>query len=327
MTKIEHIKCNENYNMMDDLKKDVIDGFSKPIKSLPSKYFYDDFGSELFNQITAHPDYYLTGCELEILNTAKFKLAKRLGKERFNLVELGPGEGIKTEVLIDHFLQEQMNFTYIPIDISAQYLNKIVTKLDKHQPAIHLLPIHADYFDGLEWLNLESTISNIVLFLGSSIGNFSISEAKDFLCHLKENVHENDYVLIGFDLRKDIDLLMSAYNDSDGITRNFNLNLLHRLNNTLGANFDVNKFKHYATYNVSNAAMESYLVAREAQWVSIPAIQRSYHFDPMDAIHNECSYKYSLAQIEEFAQLAGFKIIEHFFDSKHYFVDSLWQAI
>ena len=327
MTQIEHIpQTAQDQNIMEALKLDLLSGFSKKNKAIPSKYFYDDNGSALFNRITTHPDYYLTRCELEILDKAKHKIADLFGKNPFNLVELGPGEGIKTELLIDHCLENKMNFTYIPIDISYQYLKEIVDKLDRHQPKIPLLPIHSDYFNGLKWLNLDSNTCNLALFLGSSIGNFSMSGAEEFLCHLRENLHLNDYALIGFDLRKDIDLLQRAYDDSDGITRAFNLNLLHRMNNALGANFDISKFHHYATYNVAIGAMESYLISLEPQTVNINALNTSFNFEAFEAIHVECSYKYTLAQIEALAQRSGFKMVENFFDSQGYFVDSLWQA-
>lgn len=327
MTHIEHVpQTAQSQNINDELKTDVLSGLSKKNKMIPSKYFYDDDGSALFNRITTHTDYYLTRCELEILDRAKRKIADLLGKKPFNLVELGPGEGIKTEILIDYCLKQNMNFTYIPIDISYQYLKEIVEKLDKNQPTVNLLPINSDYFNGLKWLNLDSQACNFALFLGSSIGNFSIPGAEKFLCHLRENLHVNDYALIGFDLRKDINLLLRAYDDSDGITRAFNLNLLHRINNTLGANFDISKFRHYATYNFIIGAMESYLVSLEPQIVQLPALNASFNFEAFEAIHVECSYKYTLAQIDALAQKSGFKIIENYFDSNGYFVDSLWQA-
>lgn len=327
MTQIEHVSSTAPASdIIEEFKSDILSGFSKKNKSLPSKYFYDDIGSALFNQITTHPDYYPTNCELEILNSAKHKILHLFESNPFHLIELGPGEGIKTKMFIEHCLLKNMNVTYIPIDISSHYLEELVEKLDKQVPSMRMLPIHADYFDGIKWVNLDSSERNLVLFLGSSIGNFTMTEAEEFLVHLRENLHENDHVLIGLDLRKNIDVLMRAYNDSAGITREFNLNILRRMNNTLGANFDVNKFKHHATYNFTHGAMESYLVSVEKQLVAINALETIFSFDAFEAIHLEYSYKYTLTQIEALAKRAGFTIIDHFFDKKNYFVDSLWQV-
>jgi L-histidine N-alpha-methyltransferase len=327
MTHIQHISQGvQNQNILDEFKLDILSGLSRKNKQISSKYLYDDHGSELFNRITTHPDYYLTRCELDILNHAKYKIINLLGDKPFNLVELGPGEGIKTDILIDHCLQNKMNFTYIPVDISYQYLQKIVDKLDQRWPAIKLLPIHSDYFNGLKWINLDSNVRNIALFLGSSIGNFTMLEAEEFLCHLRESLHQYDYAIIGFDLRKDINMLLRAYNDSDGITRDFNLNLLYRINSVLGANFDVSKFTHYETYNIVEGAMESYLMNTEPQVVTINALNTSFNFEMSEAIHVEYSYKYTMAQIEDLAQRSGFKIVDNYFDSQCYFVDSLWQS-
>jgi L-histidine Nalpha-methyltransferase len=233
-------------------------GLKKIPKQISAKYFYDERGSELFNLITRHPDYYLTQAEMEILQTCKNELTSFLQVPTFNLIELGPGEGIKTKVLIEQFKSEKIPFHYVPIDISKKYLNAIA---EKFEPIISsILPIQTDYFHGLSWVRSHSHRRNFVLFLGSSIGNFSIIETKQFLANLYDHLNVGDLVLLGFDLRKDIDILMRAYNDSDGITRAFNFNLLTRLNRELQANFDLAQFKHYPAYNFYTQAMESFLV-------------------------------------------------------------------
>nr|WP_302473948.1 L-histidine N(alpha)-methyltransferase [Legionella sp. PL877] len=307
--------------------QDVFIGLSKKNKQIQSKYFYDAAGSELFNQITRHPDYYLTQCELEILTAYKQTFSTLLSNTQpFNLVELGPGEGIKTRILLNQFLEDQLSFTYYTIDISRSYLINLVKQLQQQLPQIDMVALNSDYLGGLEWLGLNSNQRNFVLFLGSSIGNFDLAASKEFLRNLRASLRKGDYLLIGFDLLKDIDVLMRAYNDRDGITRRFNLNLLKRINYELNANFNIDSFYHYGTYNAYNRAMESYLISRKEQIVSIKALNKSFNFKAFEPIHVESSYKYLFPQIKKLADISQFNIIENYTDSNEYFVNSLWQV-
>jgi L-histidine Nalpha-methyltransferase len=318
---------NKTHDTLSAFKKDVQTGLSSSRKYIPSKYFYDEKGCELFNQITRHSDYYLTQSEVEILNANKKTLSNLFRTEAFNLVELGPGEGLKTQILIKQFLQDALQFTYLPIDISLNYLNTLTAQFHIQLPDLKLKPLHSDYFQGLEWLNLTSEKRNVVLFFGSSIGNFSPDENLTFLQHTSDILHPKDYILIGFDLRKDIDILRRAYNDSAGITRQFNLNLFQRMNRELSANFDVEKFQHYETYNVYSGAMESYLISLEEQVVNIDALSNTFTLQSYEPIHVEYSYKYLRPQIEWLAKMTGFEVVHTFTDSKQYFIDSLWRKV
>lgn len=315
------------HDKMDEFKTDLMTGLSQCPKRIESKYFYDKRGSQLFNGITKHPDYYLTQSELTILNTAKESLLDKLKHDCVNLIELGPGEGIKTELLLNFFIQQQLSCTYIPIDISEQYLKKVIKKLENHRVKLPIKALHADYLQGLKWLMPDSNTRNLVLFLGSSIGNFHHEQAQDFFIQMRKNLHDDDYVLIGFDLQKDTDILMRAYDDSDGITRAFNFNLLDRINRELQANFNLHQFKHQPLYNHEIGAMESYLNSLVPQVVNIQSIQQSFEFAANERLHVEYSYKYSFAQIENFAQAACFSLVENYTDPQGYFVDSLWRAI
>lgn len=330
MPDVMHMEGESDIARYDDelveFKKDIHRGLNKDNKYIYSKYFYDELGSDLFNQITRHPDYYLTQCEINILNHCKYQLSMYLKHHAFNLIELGPGEGIKTNILIQQFLVDDLTFRYTPIDISMKYLKTLIKKFSTQLPDKKLTPIHGDYFRGLEWQSDHSHRKNLVLFLGSSIGNFDFSATNNFLHHLWQTLHDGDFVLLGFDLRKDIDILLRAYSDSDGITREFNLNLLKRINRELQANFDLSKFRHYPTYNVYSGAMESYLVSVEKQTVYMQALDSYFNFEAIEPIHVEYSHKYHLSQIENFAKNNGFEIVHHFFDNKYYFVDTLWQV-
>lgn len=304
---------------------DVHKGLSKTHKSIPSKYFYDQHGSELFNQISHHPDYYLTNIEIEILNLHKRRLSHLLSNEAFNLIEFGPGEGIKTNLLIDQFLEDSLEFTYASIDISDNYLIKLIEKIKNKYHHLKLYHFNDDYLSGLQSATQKLTGRNVVLFLGSSIGNFAYNEANNFILNLRKILKPGDYVLIGFDLCKDIDKLLRAYNDSDGITKNFNLNLLKRINDELGGDFKINQFTHYGTYNPSTCAMESYLISKNKQIVHIDKLEQKFTFHEFEPIHVESSHKYLLSHIEQLAISNGFQIVEDYMDPEGYFTDSLWQ--
>jgi L-histidine N-alpha-methyltransferase len=318
--------CSVIHNELEEFENDVMLGLSAIHKNISSKYLYDAIGSDLFNQITRHPDYYLTRCEIEIINDNKEKFSNIIKQEPFNLVELGPGEGVKSKILIEQFLNDSLSFTYMPIDISKKYLTHLLSKLKDSYPHLNAESVNSDFLQGLTWIKEHSKKRNIVLFLGSSIGNFNSLQAKEFFYHLRESLNPGDYVLIGFDLCKDPEILINAYNDKDKITSEFNYNLLARMNRELNANFNIEKFRHYPVYNVYNSEMESYLISLEPQVVYIGNLKRSFVFHEIEPIHIEISHKYRLLEIEQFAANAGFNIVNNYMDKKNYFVDSLWQV-
>jgi L-histidine Nalpha-methyltransferase len=306
--------------------RDVLRGLSRQPKRLSSAWFYDERGSRLFEQITRLDEYYLTGCEREILTTHAPDLAKSVGGDPFRLIEIGAGDGHKTEILLHHFLHEGLAFEYVPIDICERSVVGLVHKL-RHTlrtSGLKVRGIVADYSDALSSLARDPEMRSLVLFLGSSIGNFTHHESLDFLRGLHDLLRPGDLLLMGFDLKKDAAILQRAYDDSLGVTREFNLNLLDRINRELGGDFDRWMFRHQAVYNHDEGCMESYLVSRAAQRVSISALGRRFAFHEEEAIHVERSCKYDLPQIESFATESGFGVRRHFFDRRHWFLDSLW---
>ncbi len=309
-----------------EFKKDAILGLSKIHKQIQAKYLYDEHGCELFNKISRHPDFYLTRCELEILNSCKKHLAKLLNSKSFNLIELGPGDGTKTQILIEQFIRDSLKFTYTPIDLSAYYLKKIVSHLNNKFPQLQITAFKADYFNGLKLINANSEQRKLILFLGSNVGHLDPVYTEEFFKILKELLHSDDYVLIGFDLRKNIDMLMRAYNNSEGLTRDFNLNLLRRINHELDANFNLDKFHHYVTYNANIGAMENFLISSEEQKIYIESYDRFIKFENIEPIHVGYSYKYLLSQIELLARTSGFEIIQNFTDANHFYVNTLWKV-
>jgi len=305
---------------------DVLVGLSETPKRLSSKYFYDDRGSRLFQKIMELPEYYLTNCEFDILSNQQNQFSGLVNHEAFNLVELGAGDGRKTSLLLEYFLKNGLNFRYVPIDISEGVMRTLTTSLDKKFPALVTEGIIAEYFQGLKWLQANNQKRNLVLLLGSNLGNFNKTQANSFLRHLWNTLNDGDYVVIGFDLKKDINLMVGAYNDPQGVTSDFNLNLIRRINRELGGNFNVDKFRHYATYDVFTGAMESYLVSQEKQQVFIKQIGRAFSFEEWEPIHTEYSYKYLVSDIEELAVSTGYEIIRNLYDSNRFFVDSIWRV-
>ena len=310
----------------DDFAQDVMEGLSKESKAIPCKYFYDKSGGELFRKITELTEYYLTDCEFEILHKYKDEIMNRIGNTRFNLIELGAGDGKKTKVLINHFLRSGRDIKYIPIDICHNEIANLIDKFNDYDIEVPIDGLVADYLDGINWLSKSEEIFNLALFLGSNIGNFDKEESEIFLKELFEAMTDGDYLLIGFDLKKDIDVLNNAYNDTENVTAEFNLNLLRRINRELGADFDPDQFKYVGYYDEASGAIESYLVSQKSQEVTIGTIDRSFKFNKGERIHTENSYKFTVEEISELAHKSGFLIIQNFTDSKNYFMDSLWRV-
>lgn len=306
---------------------DVLMGLSTERKFLPSKYFYDEEGSSLFQRIMDLEEYYPTRCEFEIFQARKGEIARRLEGAPFSCVELGAGDGRKTKVLLRRFREAGLAFRYVPIDISESAVAGLTEDLRREFPGIECRGIVAEYFDALRWLNRNDAQRKLVLFLGSNIGNFDAPRARVFLRTLWNALNGGDWALIGFDLKKDIDVLLRAYNDPAGVTDAFNLNVLTRINRELGADFDVRRFQHFGTYNVFSGAMESYLVSLERQTVQVAALNKSFDFRPFEPIHLEYSYKYLPEDIEALARETGFRVEATFRDSRGYFADSLWRVV
>lgn len=309
-----------------EFAKDVKSGLRKSPKTLPSKYFYDKTGDRIFQDIMKMPEYYPTGCEFEIFTQQKEKLLSFFweGKKPFQLIEFGAGDGTKTKILLKYFLDQLADFSYLPIDISGNVLSILKDTLKQELPGLNVRPIQNDYFEALKELQKDHTHRKVILFLGGNIGNFMVKSATDFLHHIQEFLHPGDLVLVGVDLKKNPKLILSAYDDPQGITSAFNLNLLARMNRELGADFQLNQFKHYATYHPVSGDMRSYLISQKEQTVSIEALNETFHFNQWEPVYTELSKKYAISEIEKLAADSGFEVVEHLFDCKHYFTDTLW---
>ena len=305
------------------LAEEVRTGLQKSPKRLSSRFFYDAEGSRIFQEIMHAPEYYLTRSEYEILDNYKADLLRRFSpdSEPFELVELGAGDGLKTKVLLSYFNEQQADFTYAPVDISADALSGLARDVHQQWPELRLNPRHDDYFNALEQLSIESDVRRVVLFLGSNIGNFTPDEAVDFYQQLHDRLQPGDLVLTGFDLQKHPAIIHAAYNDRQGLTKAFNLNLLRRINQELNADFDLAAFDHYEVYNPETGEARSYLVSQKAQIVQIDVLNMAVPFAAGEIIHTEISWKFTSAQIEDLAKNTDFSVAGWFTDCKEYFAD------
>jgi dimethylhistidine N-methyltransferase len=305
----------------------VAHGFAQTPKTLSSKYFYDAAGSRLFQQIMALPEYYPTRTELGIFQAqgAAIVQALRAGTapgQPLAVVELGAGDGLKTKILLRELLaQPAAAFTYVPVDISPSALDELVASLRQELPALPTAPLAAEYSEALTTLAARPE-AKAVLFLGSNIGNFGPADREDFLRSLAAPLTPADRLLVGFDLRKDPRRIRAAYDDAQGVTAAFNLNLLRRFNAELDADFEPEHWQHYPDYDPSTGAMRSWLVSRRAQTVRIGALGgQAFEFAAWEAIHTENSFKFTLPQIADLAQATGLRVVEVFQDAAGDFAD------
>lgn len=303
---------------------DVHNGLSAKQKTLSSRYFYDEAGDRIFQRIMRMPEYYLTDCEYEIFDQHKDAILQQLNlNERFDLVELGAGDGLKTKLLLKHFLQNA-EFEYFPVDISPNVLSVLKDSLQEEMPDLKAHTLNYEYFEALEELNKFDHSPKVILFLGSNIGNFTINQADQFFKGLSDAMNPGDQLICGIDLRKDPEVILKAYNDETGITSEFNINLLHRINRELEGNIKVAEFQHHVVYNPQTGECRSYLFSSKKQTFQLNAIGETYELEAYEAIHMETSRKYSLSEIEMLAHKNGFRVKRHFHDRRNYFTDTLW---
>jgi len=325
----EVFHTSETYSAGDQFARDVAEGLSSYPKYIPSKYFYDDRGSCLFQQITELDEYYVTNCEIDVIERSKGAIAQLMAGEPFRLIELGVGDGRKTRPLLEEFLDRGLSFEFVPIDICREIIAGLTHGLgnDLASPRLQIKGIVGDYCDALGLLNQRDARRNLVLFMGSNIGNMDGPRSRSFLGGLRDSLAPGDVAMIGFDLMKDLRVLQAAYDDSKGVTREFNLNLLDRMNRELGASFDRGLFQHHALFNVLRGRMESWLISTEPQTVAFDALDEEFYFDAWEGIHLENSYKFTIDRIEALAGTTGFEVEEHLLDDRGWFVDSLWRAV
>lgn len=286
-------------------------------KFISPKFFYDKKGSDLFEKICTLSEYYPTRTEIDILKNLSIELPSYLD-ETFRLVELGSGTSVKTRLILDIFTSLQDTTEYFPIDIS-EILTESSEQLLKDYDGLHITGIIDTYEGGLEFLKNYDDRKNLIIFLGSSFGNFSPNAGREFLKKINSTMKSGDLFLIGLDLIKDKQILESAYNDSLGVTAQFNLNVLSRINDELDADFNLDNFLHYSIYNKEDQRIEMYLKSLVRQSIIISKSDLLLNLEKNELIHTEYSHKYSLDQIRELLESVGFKINHIWLDDKKYF--------
>ncbi len=316
----------EKITLQSGFMTDTMKGLSSSPKYLLSKYFYDDRGSNIFQDIMHMPEYYLTDCEQEILSVFKDQIAKhfRNGSAPFDLIELGAGDGSKTKTILKQLVSQRAKFHYHPIDISRLANDELQQSLNKEFPQLPVYPKTGDFFQLLKNRNGHAAIRKVILFLGSNVGNFSDEEIHLFFERLKSFTNPGDQLFIGFDLKKSPEIIKKAYDDPHGHTQKFNLNHLNRLNRELGADFNITKFEQHTVYDPITGEVKSYLVSTENQIVRIGELEEEFEFKKWEPVFMELSRKFDSETIAELAFSYGFSVKEQFTDSRNFFVDSLW---
>jgi len=299
----------QNDDTTDDLRE-ILTGLSHGRKAISSKFFYDEKGSRLFDQICELPEYYLTRTELAILRKHAAEIAESVGQQA-SLIEFGSGSSLKIRILLENL--DRLS-AYVPVDISRDHLVMAADEIAREFTEVEVLPVAADFTYPFDLPDpVETPVRNVVYFPGSTIGNFSPAAAHDLLRVMHHEAGENGALLIGIDLQKDKSVIERAYNDSAGITAEFNLNILLRINRDFGANFDLDKFHHCATYNEQFGRIEMYLVSACDQVVTIG--DHHFTFAAGESLLTEHSHKYTIEGFAAMAARAGFSLEKSWSDT------------
>ncbi|WP_290758917.1 MULTISPECIES: L-histidine N(alpha)-methyltransferase [unclassified Exiguobacterium] len=300
------------YTPQQNMRLEVIEGLMREQKVLPAKYFYDHIGSQLFEQITQQPEYYPTRTELAILEQHRAEIAQSIG-DVHTLIEYGSGSSRKIQMLLETFTHLD---TYMPIDISKDFLMESARQLSERYPALHIKAVCGDYSQAIS-LPVEESQKRVIFFPGSTIGNFEPEESMHFLRHSSRILESGDGFLIGVDLKKSTDVLERAYNDVAGVTAAFNLNMLTHLNQMLEGTFDVTRFEHHAFYNEEKGRIEMHLRSQLDQLVQVGGV--TVPFKQGETVHTENSYKYSKEEFETLARQSGFHSVNCWIDDDERF--------
>ncbi|WP_462162464.1 L-histidine N(alpha)-methyltransferase [Microcystis aeruginosa] len=304
-------------NIVRDDGKDVIEGLTKTPKSLPSKYFYDRQGSQLFEEICQLPEYYPTRTEAAILQEYAQEIVAYTGA--CELIELGSGSSTKTRLLLDAYYQQQKSSKYVPIDVSETILKASAIELQKEYPNLPIQGLIGTYEQALAYCQNPSDNTRMIFFLGSSIGNFSAAECDKFLEKIATVLRAGDYFLLGIDLQKPSAILEAAYNDAQGVTAAFNLNMLSHLNWRFQADFDLDLFSHRAIYNQDKSQIEMYLICQKTNSVYLKKLDLTVNFQASESILTEISRKFNLETMQKDLESKGLKPLKVFSDPENLF--------
>ncbi|MEH6586258.1 MAG: L-histidine N(alpha)-methyltransferase [Halioglobus sp.] len=309
---------NIAHNTFED---DVIEGLSQVQKAIPCRWLYDERGSELFEDITVLPEYYPTRTETSILSQYAPEIASHVGPHA-TVVEYGAGASVKTRILMDAL--EELS-TYIPVDISAEFLQSSAASLKKDYPGVKIEPVVADFLSTVDLPEKPSKGARVGFFPGSTIGNLESTEITGFMTRARTDLGPEAHFILGADLKKDPTILIPAYDDAAGITSEFNLNLLRRINGELEANFDVSAFNHEARWNEAASRIEMHLVSERDQSVEVSG--QTFNFKHGETVHTENSRKFEIGALQELIAQCGWKMADSWIDKDSLFSVLLFKAI
>lgn len=297
--------------------EDVINGLTQTPKTLPPKYFYDDHGSLLFEKICELPEYYVTRTETQILQNYASEIAHLTGP--CELVELGSGSSTKTRILLDAYQELGHPLHYLPIDISGGILEQSAHSLLKEYPTLHIHGIVSTYETALKHLNPSPLPNRMIGFIGSTLGNLKPEDCHTFFAHIVDALQPGDYFLLGVDLHKSKSILEPAYDDSQGVTAAFNLNMLRHLNRLFSGNFDLSQFEHLAFYNEKEHQIEMHLKSLKNQTVELKTLNLTVEFQEGETIHTEISRKFQFEQIQAELKTLGLVSLKNWTDQNQWF--------
>ncbi len=316
---VDRLKQIDLHVPSDTFLADTLAGLAATPKTLQPKYFYDERGSELFEEITELDEYYVTRTEIGIMQRYQAEMCAEFARNT-TLVELGSGASVKTLYLLREAARRGINLTYVPIDISRDFLFKTAADLSSRFPELNVRAVCADFLDGVRWVKEQDFCGSdqtVIYFPGSTIGNFEQVEARKLLRSINSLLRPGDGFLLGTDLIKDRNVLQKAYDDSAGITAAFNLNVLTRINRELGANFPVDEYKHIAVFNPNLARMEMHLESQSSHVVELGG--QSFSIQTGERIHTECSHKYTPEKVRALAAETGYELRQTWMDDNSYF--------
>lgn len=301
----------------DQIAQEVVNGLTRQPKRLPPKYFYDDRGSELFEQITQLPEYYPTRTETAILQQRADAIATLTGP--CELIELGSGSSTKTRILLDAYQHQGISLRYLPVDVSGGMLKITAERLLTEYPHLRIHGIASTYAPALAALPPQQQPARMIAFIGSTLGNLPPEECALFLTQVSSALSTGDYFLLGIDLQKDIATLEAAYNDAQGITAEFNLNMLHHLNWRFQGNFQPQQFRHVAYYNTTDHQIEIYIESLVDQAVHLQGLDLTVDFAAGERLHSEISRKFNLQGMATNLNRFGFNVVKSFTDDNQWF--------
>ncbi|MBC7126497.1 MAG: L-histidine N(alpha)-methyltransferase, partial [Bacteroidales bacterium] len=304
------------------LREEIFKGLSTEKKYISSKFFYDGYGSELFEQITRLPEYYPTRTEKGIIQQLKLSFLKKY--ENLTIVEIGSGDYTKISLLLRNIPVDYLStLVYIPIDISQSAIEKNAQNLVNLYPQVRVQGMVADFLMQLNFL--PDSQNRLFCFFGSTIGNFSPPESRKLMKNISEALYPNEYLLVGFDNIKDVETLEKAYNDAQGVTAKFNLNILNAVNNISGTNFNTSDFKHFSFYNMLENRIEMHLEALKDLTISSIYFPKTIQIKKGERIHTENSYKFNTETIQQIAEQANLELKEIFTDENRWFSLALFR--